>query len=351
MELSATYYDGSLAPGDTDSGHLSVTLNSPNGCQIELNTSVDYIGSSGGSWSNAKTIKLPSSCGDYSPNRSNTSVCGDREVISIRSHFDTNQTNRFLAQLCAPSYFVAYNVTTIVSNSLTGSLFSIDEILNWTMLDLDFPFIDLLSFEAQFLDSEWENYYHPADNVQFCQTSTLDGPLRLLAATIIDPVSDPGPLVDAAGLLDQARRVKQRFFREALQAVFVSVGKKNAHKIVAQVRATKTRLLVEHWIGISLGVILLASAAIIALAFYCSRLRRRPLNLDQDPGSTAAVVAMMCPDAPIGSCFRGLDRLPEHSMKTMIGTTMFGMVKGQLVVKCDERAPARDGLSLAHPDI
>ena len=341
MELTADYYEISSS---------SLTLNSPDGCQIQLNTASDFVGSSHGSWSNASTINVPEiyDCGGPASNQSNTPVCGDREVIFIMDHSYTNPTVGSMAQLCAPNYFIAYDVTTTVSNSPTGSLIHLDDrSLNWTMLDLNSSFIDLHSFETQFLDPEWVNYSRPVDIDKRC----LGGPFILLAATSIDPASDLELPVDAAGLLNQARRVKQRFLGEALQAVFVSVGKQNAQKIVAQVSATKTRLLVQNWIGITLGVVLLTSAAMIALAFFCSRLTRRPLNLNQDPGSTAAVVAMISADTPVGNCFRGLDRLLEHAMKTIIGTTMFGMVNGQLVLEGGSKAPAHDSPSLIHPEV
>lgn len=117
--------------------------------------------------------------------------------------------------------------------------------------------IDLRSFEAQFLDSKGANYFQPPVSA-FHPVSrpSLGGPLILLLASIANPGSDLGPIFNATGFLDQARKVKQRLFGEAFQAVFVSVGEKNAQKIVAQVTATKTGLLVGHWIGITLGVIL-----------------------------------------------------------------------------------------------
>ena len=127
--------------------------------------------------------------------------------------------------------------------------------------------------------------------------------------------------------------MKQRFFGEALHAALFSVGTKNTEKIVAQVTVTKMRLLVEHWIGITLGVIFLTSAAMVALVFYYSRLQRRSLSLNQDPGPIAAVVSMISQDALIGDNFKGFDRLPEDSLKIILGPTMFGMINGQLVVK------------------
>ncbi|KAL9065120.1 MAG: hypothetical protein Q9161_008438 [Pseudevernia consocians] len=354
IELTSKAYSSSSDAVDPD--YQSITLSSPDGCKLELNvTGYSLYPSSGGCWSEVGNINLPVPS-NYQPptiNQSSTPECGDREVIFIVSPLNTNQTNGSIAQLCTPKYFVAYNVTTVVSDTPSGSLVSIDdEGFNRTKVDLGTSMMDLRSFETQFLDSRWANYFQPPSdiNTDTVLRPSLGGPLILLVATVVDPGSEIGQIFNATGLLDQARRVKQRFFGEALQAVFVSVGKKNAQKIVAQVTATKTRLLVGHWIGMTLGVILLTSAAMVALAYYCSRQQRRPLNLNQDPGSTAAVVSMIARDALIGEYFKGFDRLPEDSMKTILGATMFGMVNGQIISKGDGRTQASKSWSLSHPE-
>lgn len=347
--------------------YQSITLISPDGCKLEGNVSAgltELYPSAGGCWSDVDTVDLPMPPGlaqSYQPplkygiTQSSTPECGNREIIFIMSPFHTNQTTGSIAQLCEPKYFVAYNVTTFVSDTPTGSLIRIDDDgFNRTKVDLDSSTIDLRSFETQFLDLRWANYFRNPDKVlsiydEYSIRLSLGGPLILLAATMADPGSDLDPIFDAPGFLDQARRVKQRFFGEALHAAFFSVGTKNVEKIVAQVTVTKMRLLVEHWIGITLGVILLTSAAMVALVFYYSRLQRRPLSLNQDPGSIAAVVSMISQDALIGDNFKGFDRLPEDSMKTILGPTMFGMVNGQLVVKGDERTQARNSCSFIHP--
>ena len=347
MELTSKDYN----PSDLNE-YQSIGLASPDGCKLELNTTTLSYPSSGGCWSSVGTMNLPVPSGYQAPtiNQSSTPECGDREIIFLVSPFHTNHTNGTIAQLCVPKYFVAYNVNTTVRDTPTGSLVNIDEeSFNRTKVDMDSSTIDLRSFETQFLDPKWATFFQPpgddeATGAEF--RPSLGGPLILLVATIVDPRSRLDPLFNAKGLLDQARRVKQRFFGEALQAVFVSVGKQNAHNFVTQVTATETRLLVGHWIGITLGGILLTSAVMVALAFYCSRLGRRSLNLNRDPGSTAAVVSMIVQDAVICDYFRGFDRLPEDSIKTILGPTIFGMFNGQLVFRGDKTTQTANSGSL-----
>ena len=212
--------------------------------------------SAGGCWSDVNTMNLPMPPVLAPPydalqtdiTQSSTPECGDREVIFIMIPFHTNQTTGSIAQLCEPKYFVAYNVTTFVSDTPTGPLVSIDdEGFDRTKVDLDSSTIDLHTFETQFLDPRWANYFRPPDKDlsiydNYSIRPSLGGSLILLAATMADPGSDLDPIFDATGFLEQARR---RFFREVLHAAFVSVGTKNAINIVAQVTATKMRLLVE----------------------------------------------------------------------------------------------------------
>ena len=348
MEPAVKYYSP-----DGLGNYEIITLTSPDGCKLELNVGAGFNPISAGFWSNAGALDLPTPAPETSPinNQSKTQECGDREVIFLMSPFPTNQTNGSFAQLCAPRYFIAYNMTTIVSDTTNGTLVSIDdEAFNRLKVQLDSTTLSLDDFETQFLDSNWAAYYQsPVDNDNVNALPSLGGPLALLAATLGDTWSDNDPIFNPTDLLRQARRIKQRFFGEALQAVLMSLPKDNSQKIVAQVTVTKTRLLVGHWVGIALGIIFLTSAALIILTFYYSRLHRRFLNLDRDPGSTAAVVSMLSQDALIGKCFRGFDRLPESSMKTILGPTVFSMVDGQLVIKGGGKTEALDSWSLVYP--
>ena len=340
MDLTYKNYNPSEGPG-----YQSIILSSLDGCTLEVNVTLISgadLPSSGGFWSNVDTINLPLNLSEaLTINQSSTAECGGQEVIFIASPFHANFTNGSIAQLCAPKYFVAHNVTTTVSETRYQSEIAIDDKeFNQTKMELDPSFIDLGSFETQFLDPGWAAYFQPPTNRLEIRPS-LGGPLLLLVATLQDPSSDLGPIFNTTRILDQAKIVKHRFFGESLQARLVAAGDENAQKITAQVIATKTRLAVGPWIGVTLGVIFLTSAAMIAFAFYCSRLRRRPLNLIRDPGSTAAMVSIISQDARIGDYFRGFDRLPEDSMKTILGQTMFAMVNGYLILKNDGRLKAR----------
>lgn len=95
-----------------------------------------------------------------------------------------------------------------------------------------------------------------------------------------------------------------------------------------------------------LGVNLLLSGASLGLTLFCSRLRRRPLNLHRDPGSVAAVVSMILEDPKLRERFRGSDKLPEDSMKLLLAGTTCRMIHGRLLLEIDESA--RSSLDICH---
>ena len=233
-----------------------------------------------------------------------------------------------------------YNVTTVVSETPTGSLGSIDDKgFNRNKIDFSSSTFGLQSFETQFLDSKWATYYQsPIFNDNPTTKPSLGGSLVPLAATMLDPGSDFDPVSNVIGPLDQTRRVKQRLLEEALKAVFVSVGNDNAQKnpglSYRYKDKTACRVLDRshfRW-----------HSSIIGGYSRPHLLQRRALNLDRDPGSPAAVVSIVPQDAHIRKYSKGFNRLLENSTKTILGSTIFGMVNGQLGIEGDERIEARD---------
>ena len=317
-----------------------IGLESADGCRVELNITVTALDwpPGGGWWSNTTATNYPTIANSGAPliTLNNTSECGGQEMFFVTNpSLQSPQTNQSLARLCSSYYFMASNVTATVENTATSSLVTIDEEgFNRTKIALDPSLIDLQNFEELFLDPGWSAYFQPPDGFNAVRP-IFGGPLILLAATFGNPSSDIDSIVKGIGLLDQARRVKQRFFGEALQAAFVSTGKQNAQQISAQITTTQTRLVADYGVGITLGIILISSAAMVTFAYYCSRIQRRPLNLVRDPGSAAAMMLMLSRDANTRDCFRGFDKIPEDSMKAILGDTLFRVDDGRLFMKDD----------------
>lgn len=336
-----------------------LTFESSDCCTVERNVS-GFSGlaapPAGGWWSNTATSNFPA-IANTSPqeiNQTQTSECNNREMFFVVSPFYTNQSDQPVesyAQLCSSKYLVADDVTTTFTNTRDSSTVTIDkETFERTKVRLDPSIVDVQAFEAQFLDQAWSAYFQPPGGFNE-RRPIYGGPFILLATSLAKSGStgELGSIVDPEAFnredtLRQARRLKQRFFGEVLQASLVSLGQQNLRMIPSQVTRGMTRLIVAYWISITLGVILLLSGASLGLTLWCSRLRRRPLNLHRDPGSVAAVMSMILEDPTLRERFRGSDKLPEDSMKLLLAGTTCRMIHGRLFVEIDESTRSSRGM-------
>ena len=340
-----------LTGKNTSDSNIILELSSEDGCRLKLNMTSNSLlwPPGGGWWSNTSATNYPTVANSIPPTiiLNSTSECGTREMFFIASPLQSPQSNQSVARLCSSSYFVAFNVTTTVENTAISSLVSIDEkSFNETKVALDPSLVDLQNFEGLFLNQSWSAYFQPPNGYNAVRP-VFGGPLILLAALLGDTGFNLNTTFEGVDLLDKAQRVKQRFFGEALQTAFVSSSdssEQDIQHISAQLTTTQIRLIASYSIGITLGLILLLSAALIAFVLYCSRLSRRPLNLVRDPGSAAAVMLMISHNAEIRNRFRGFDKIPEDSMKSLLGETIFRIVDGMLVVEDDGKVKTLNGV-------
>ena len=328
-----------LTGKNTSDTNSILEMNSEDGCRVEMNMTLQSLKwpPVGGWWSNTTATNFPTVANSGPPSiiPNNTSECGTREMFFIANPLQSPRTNQSMAQLCSSDYYIASNVTTTVDSTVTSSLVRFDEAsFNQTKVALDPSLVDLRNFEDLFLSQNWSAYFQPPNGYSAARP-VFGGPLILLAELLGDAGCTLNTTIESLGLLDQAQKVKQRFFGEALQAAFVSTGKQNAQQISAQLRTAQTRLIASYGIGITLGLILILSAAMTTFIYYCSRLSRRPLNLIRDPGSAAAATLMISHDAKVRDCFKGFDKIPENSMKTILGEITFRIIDGRLVVEGD----------------
>jgi hypothetical protein len=95
-------------------------------------------------------------------------------------------------------------------------------------------------------------------------------------------------------------------------------------------RIPKQRLVVNLAASaLSTAVFLLSALVILAIA-YCTRLRRRPLNIAQDPRSIATVASLIRSLPATRALFEGLDRSSEKDMLKRLDGYIFYLRSGQL---------------------
>jgi len=149
--------------------HQILTFESSDGCTVERNVS-GFSGlvapPTGGWWSNTATSNFPSieNTLPQEINQTQTSECDNRGMFFVVSPFYTNQSDQPVdsyAQLCSPTYLVADDVATTITNTRDTSTMTIDkEAFERTKVRLDRSVIDVQAFEAQFLDQAWSAYFN-----------------------------------------------------------------------------------------------------------------------------------------------------------------------------------------------
>ncbi|KAI9796263.1 MAG: hypothetical protein M1833_006432 [Piccolia ochrophora] len=280
----------------------------------------------GGSWSNSSDFSSwevsPSDWGFDTANSS--SECGPRSILFVSAPYDYTSDFRIRGYVCSTTY-VAANVMTAVSISPLSSVVTFDEKkFDEGKVVLEPEQLNITGFENSFFAPNWTAKLQA---VNATLSPKIGGPLIPLAAR---HNFDVDSMLDASDLIDEARRVKQRFFGEGLQSAFMATSKESATQLTGEIAVTEERVVVSIGIGLTLGILLLLIAGMIACIYHGSRLQRRPLNLYQDPGSAVAVAALFASEARTRMCFEGLDRKSALSMFEALEDKTFAVRSGVL---------------------
>ena len=133
-------------------------------------------------------------------------------------------------------------------------------------------------------------------------------------------------------VLNEAKAIKQRFLGEALQNTFASFDPKTAQLISGRLTQLEHRVVLNFAVGITLASLFLLSSVMFMAVLVYSRLSRRPLGVHRDPGSAAAISALIAKDGVTRSCFEGRDRVLKERMSTSLKDMSFRLRAGQLHV-------------------
>ncbi|KIW31793.1 uncharacterized protein PV07_03385 [Cladophialophora immunda] len=305
--------------------YISLQLTSADGCIYEFaiwNDSISDLFLVGGGWWSDTTSQSYGQMGadsNQSPNIvvANSTECDHRDVFFVTTPFRNNST-RAAGQLCSSEYYEG-DLETTVTTSTSQSSVSFDKKL---YEDLRRPMgtsFDKTSFEALFHGTEWATKFQPPTPPMGNNTGgpSIGGPLLTIAALHNFDIES---LMNNASVVQQAKATKQRFFGEALQNKFESIGaQKSTASFSGQVIFLESRVAVNFAVGISLGVLFLLSAAMFTLVLWYSRLERRPLGLSRDPASAAAIAALIVGHDSRFE-FHGTDRVSNTELNRLLGS-------------------------------
>ncbi|CZR53400.1 uncharacterized protein PAC_03278 [Phialocephala subalpina] len=325
----------------------SFVLESADGCSFGLSSlQPGYAGNGviwstgGGWWAAAPNYSYPllwevsnGTAEDFSGNRSIalnlSSQCGDRTMFFLAAP-ESVQPYQAQGYICGSSYYSA-NLPVVVSNTGSASSFNFDEKeFNRTKIPLSASVLNMTGFENTFLSQNWSSKFQPPDsssNPVLTVRPGVGGPLILVAAqngfNMTAMIANPN-------LVEQARQVKQRLLGESMQSVFQQIGTNQAEEVQGQIGLSEERIVVSVIVGTLLTAILFISTVMIGLAMWFTRLGRRPLNLYQNPFSTAAAASLVRTEPSTRAIFEGLDRSSEDAMLKQLDGYIFSLRGGVL---------------------
>jgi len=326
----------------------SFVLGSDDGCTFGLTgyppvwSNSSIFKSGGGWWSSAPNFDSPalwpSSNGmvqnmdEEKPITVNTSTqCGDRSIFFLVSPYDQNKDIQATGQVCKSTYFSA-NLPVTVSSFGSSSTISFDMMrFNITKDAVDVSHLNITGFESSFLSQDWSTKFHSPDlasNPLLSLRPKFGGPLALVGAQNDFNLQT---MFRNPNIVDQARRIKQRFFGEAIMASFTNTNNQSPIVTVGgNISIGERRIVASFPVGILLTAVFLLCSLQIGLVTGYTRLHERPLNLSQDPSSVAALASLVSTGQNTRALFEGLDATSEAWMHKQLSRNVFFLRHGVL---------------------
>ena len=244
----------------------------------------------------------------------------------------------YSGQACSTSYLAA-SIPVNASTLSSGSVLSFEHpSFVKAQRPMENFYLNISDFENEFIRQTGATHLqftNPApatgnDTAVDGFLSMFEGPALLLANG--NNYSVDGLMrTDPARLAQRAAIIKQRFLGEVLLSHFsVLIDENNMSPLQSLITEQRSRLVVDLAIGITLGLVfcLLAGAA-SSLAFLVT-LRRRPLQLVQDPQKSFAA-ALSLNDSNSSICFKNLDRASSTVLTTTLEDQTFAIRNGRLL--------------------
>lgn len=265
--------------GTRETTNSSLALVSPTGCTLKLNlgNSSLFNPPAGEIWSGVSNITNTRELVGLNENHDAMifGCSGDEMLILTRS--DWSMTG----QVCRTTYYIGSSIAMVVLG--TGqSVVTINESeYHSTRTPITPGTANITAFDNIFLDSNWTVHRNARTfgpsilaNSGFYST----GPANLLSA-FYQFFSDR--IMADTTIKDKMQNVKRQFFGEVLRNAFDLKTAKDVVEISGSVLTTSRRVIVVPLIAITLEIVILAQAILVAIVFYLTRISRRPLGLVQ----------------------------------------------------------------------
>jgi hypothetical protein len=191
------------------------------------------------------------------------------------------------------------------------------------------------------IDSNWSNYLsetvRDAGKYTYGDTNTLrpgfDGTAAILGAFYGWNMTD---MVQMSEIPERAAQIQERIFGELVHVSLIQSGATVPVSKPGVVVKIQQRIVVLPEVAITVATLLIFSAVLLGLIAWLSRLRSRPLHLQQDP-STTLVTASFVHTRP-------------HPCPSLLGLDRASQPELDLALKRSRYVMSSSGLQEEHPE-
>lgn len=359
-QFSGVYTTQNYGPINGTQPMVTFVLTSEDGCRYELTVhpAADLAISGGVTWANATTF-YPTSSGSLPvggrPYRSGVSPthiyarvnasaeCTGRDIITMNtawtahvekpparggnSYFPANQTYdrspkfRMRGVLCESQYLRSNQ--TIKATLSTSSQQTLGTSTNNHAQYQKIPesMIDIAGFQSKMMVDNWKTYVD--EKSMFLIPTEPDSGLYPGFSGMAPLLGTPfeynvTAMLDDTKIAQRAAAMKGRFFMETVREAFDNADFTDSDTVFGEATVIETRVVVLTEIGLTLAALFFASAVLLILIFWSSRLSIRPLNLRSDPASTIGLSLLIKRGSGGLSTLKGMHNAPRAEFYTAL---------------------------------
>lgn len=190
--------------------------------------------------------------------------------------------------------------------------------------------LDIAQFQALSMRDDWKNYFDQesmATDAGRAQGDTADAASAIGLtpgfsgmAPLLGALSDfnMSSMFDDPDIVKRAARIKGRFFMETIREALDSPELMSRDNVSGSARLSEDRIVVLTEIGFTLASLFFLSSILFIIVFFTSRINRRPLNLQSDPGSTVGLALLLKPGIARTSTFRSMQSASRPEFYTAL---------------------------------
>ncbi|KAI4726287.1 hypothetical protein E4T49_05920 [Aureobasidium sp. EXF-10728] len=256
-------------------------------------------------------------------------------------YFDTK------IQLCSSQYFSgSIDATVSINQTSTTVVFDIEDYKRKRKLMPATEYNSSL-VESAFYSSSWSDKFGRNDGTLYNNGDEpwYGGPLAVISA---GPKydTDSQRVYNSTSLLTDAKNLLQQFLGEMLIDEWKQQANQDTAIFTAEITTSRSRVVANKDVGITLAFLLLLSGVAILQVFYTTRVAQRPLGLYQDPGKIEAVAALLSGDSHLSEKLQSTDVLSQKCMESGLGGLVLNMTRGKLKIlrrgddhSCSDKTP------------